>query len=120
MTTPNLGYARLLDNAQEGYTPVLTGRSLAIDVERAREVVARLRGVADLVAEQHRSLNTVVVTAPGLDAVSRNAALQATRMIFAGRAYMRSWHDDLIAGIRALEQQIADYESADSQNIAKL
>jgi hypothetical protein len=99
-------------------SPSVTG-TMSIDIERAREALIRLCGVADAVSDQHRSLNTVVVTAPGTDRVSRNVAEQATRMIFAARAYLRSWHDDLVAGIRALEQQINDYESADGRNAAR-
>ncbi|MCF7553321.1 hypothetical protein [Pseudonocardia sp. WMMC193] len=120
MTAPNVGYARLLDHAQEGYAPVLTGRALAIDVERAREVVGRLEAVADELRSEVERLAMIQVVPPGHDPVSRNAAAQSDRMIFASRAYLRSWHDDVVAGIDALRQQIADFVEADRRNAARL
>ncbi|SDG58984.1 PE domain-containing protein [Pseudonocardia oroxyli] len=116
MTAPNVGYARLLDHAQEGYVPVLTGRALAIDVERAREVVGRLEAVADEVFRLGQSLGVVRVTPPGADEVSKNAAQQSDRMVMAGREYLRSWYESLVAASNALRQQIDDYARVDEQN----
>ncbi|SDG58944.1 hypothetical protein [Pseudonocardia oroxyli] len=119
MTAPNVGYARLLDHAQEGYVPVLTGRALAIDVERAREVVGRLEAVADEVGELHRQLSAVRIEPPANDDVSRNAAVQSARMVTAGRSYLSAWHQDIVTSIRALKQQIDDYVAADRGNAAR-
>lgn len=119
MTAPNVGYARLLDHAQERYAPVLTGRALAIDVERAREVVGRLEAVADEVGELVSSLALMHVTAPGADVVSRNAARQGSKMVIAARSYLETWHRDLMNAIVSLRQQVHDYESADSRNAAR-
>jgi len=114
VTTPDLSLVRQMDNAQEGYRPV-AGGVLSVDVERARLVVGELRAVADDLAAISAETALLHVLPPGADAVSRNAAAQATKMILASRAYLRRWQQDLRAGIEALEQQIADYERVDLQ-----
>lgn len=119
MTAPNVGYARLLDHAQEGYAPVLTGRALAIDVERAREVVGRLEAVAREVAELSKGLIFVQIVPPGADEVSRNAAVQGDRMVLAAREYLQVWFNSLREGIDALSQQIGDFEDVERRNVAR-
>jgi len=113
----DVGEVRLWDAAQERYAPPAgSGQPLVMDVEKARATLAQLAIVADDVAELGRDLTFRQVTPPGTDEVSRNVAAQSDRMITAGRAYLLSWHSDLVAGIAALSQQIDAYEDADRQN----
>ncbi|GAA4552131.1 hypothetical protein [Pseudonocardia xishanensis] len=112
MTTPGPGYWRLLDSAREEYVPT-AGGAMVIDLDKAREALRQLRAAADQLSDLRDRFALPSIQAPGADVVSRNAAEQANRMIFAGRYYLRRWHEDLLAGMVALEQQIAGYEAVD-------
>jgi hypothetical protein len=112
----DLGDVRLWDAAQERYAPAVTGRGLRIDVEKARGVVRELESLADAVAGTRRAFQFIDIVPPPSDAVSRNIALQGTRMIFASRAFLASWHDDLVSAIDALKAQISGYDDVDHTN----
>jgi len=118
VTTPDLSLVRQMDNAQEGYRPV-AGEVLSVDVERARAVVGELQETAAQVMSLWHELSTTQVLPPAQDEVSRNAAIQAGRMLVAARAYLTTWHDDLLAGIEALSRQIDSYQLADQRNASR-
>jgi hypothetical protein len=107
---------RMWDLAQERYVPAVTGRGVRMDVEKARGVVRELASLADAVVEAQQDLQFVTVVPPAADDVSVNIALQSMRMVFAGRAFLASWHDDVRTAIAALTEQISSYEDADRLN----
>ncbi|MEU7813348.1 PE domain-containing protein [Pseudonocardia sp. NPDC049154] len=92
------------------YSPVLR-----VDPERVEGLVGRLEGVIEQVALVEVALRTIgAVRAPGLDAVSENAAAQATRMVEVSRSFLAVWRGQLVAAAGALEKQRDGYVTADN------
>jgi hypothetical protein len=111
---------RTWESTQDTLAPTPgANRALSIDVERAREAVARLEAVGDEVLKLVRGMAMLHVSPPGADEVSRNAARQSTAMVAASRRYLEAWHSDVLAGVRALRQQLDDYERIDTGNATR-
>jgi hypothetical protein len=92
------------------YSPVLR-----VDPERVEGMVRRLEGVIREVAMVEVSLKAVgAVDAPGVDAVSRNAAAQAVKMVEGASSYLADWREQLVLAAEAVRRQNAGYLAADN------
>src|SRR5690349_7537882 len=91
------------------YSPVLR-----VDPERVEGLVGRLEGVIREVAMSEAHLGAIgSIDAPGIDSVSRNAAVQAVSMIEGAISYLRIWRGQLMVAREALIGQRVSYANAD-------
>jgi len=100
---------------EEGPTPVrLPDPVLSVDPERVDGMLRELRALTEEVWSLERAITVTRILSPADDPVSVNAAEQSTLMMERARHFLATWRDNLIQAQRAIEEQRAAYQAADS------